>query len=103
MSYTARQNFVQTFNIIHEELVNDLLTSDCKALMLSGIQQHAIFKYHTSYPITNETIACIPLSDVMFQSEELTEYVYPSKAAPYVQFTFDTYTDNIGRGRSWIE
>lgn len=110
MAYLPRQISVQVPNLTQEQLVDHLVRFDRNALKLCGIQrQHAVFKSQTSYPVTNRTkaryyvTAYIPLTDPMFQSEDLIEYVYPSRAAPYVQFRFDGYTDNSGIGKFSIE
>lgn len=96
---------IQTPTLSHEQLVDHLVRVDKNAIKLTGIQSlHAVFKSSITYPISNttkaryEVTAFIPLNDPMFQSDELIFYVYPSKAAPYVRFNFERYTNNSGIG-----
>lgn len=100
MSYLQEPINVQTPNFTQEQLVDHLVDAN-RTPRLKGIQSvQAIFISQIMYPITNKTkaqykvITLIPLNHAMFQSDQLIEYVFPSRVVRYVQFIFETYTNN---------
>lgn len=95
---------------ISQDALLTYLKNERDPLRLTGIHHlYAIFEGSLKYPITNKTkaryyVTCyIPVTDSLFNSARRIEYVFPSKIGPYVEFKFDSYTDNSGVSRSWIE
>lgn len=110
MSFLATPIRTSIPDLTHDQLIDYLVRVDRMPLHLTGIfRLHAVFESSIKYPMTNKTKArykvkvYIPLSDPMFQSNDHIDMVYPSKAVPWMQFVFDTYMDNSGIGRSWVE
>lgn len=96
--------------LTHEQLLSHLVQVDRNALKLCGIYElHGVFESSMSIPVTNKTkaiykvTAYVPLGNSMFQTDQLINYIYPSKAAPFVRFEFERYIDRSGYGITHIE
>ena len=109
MPFLVKNTQIQSPDISQEALLA-FLKNEREPLRLTGIHHlYAVFESSIKYPITNKTkaryyVTCyIPVTDPLFNSEKKIEYIFPSKVGPYVAFNFDSYTDNSGVSRSWIE
>jgi hypothetical protein len=106
MTHVIANRIIQEPNLSKEQLVNYLVATDRRPLILKGIQSlYGVFKSYIKISITNKTkaryivTAYIPLNDPMFQSDAMIDHVDPSKIGPHVQFTFEGYLNRKIMGR----